>query len=73
MIVGIPREVKNHEYRVASVPAGVRDLLADVLPGRLTVLASNACNLEKARAETDLVVGALLTPGAKARKVVLGR
>ena len=26
MKVGIPREVKNHEYRVAMTPAGVREL-----------------------------------------------
>ncbi len=28
MKVGIPREVKNHEYRVAITPAGVRELVA---------------------------------------------
>src|SRR5689334_18678137 len=28
MRVGIPREVKNHEYRVAITPAGVRELVA---------------------------------------------
>src|SRR3984957_9495723 len=28
MKVGIPREVKNHEYRVAITPAGVRELTA---------------------------------------------
>ena len=28
MIVGVPREVKNHEYRVAITPAGVRELTA---------------------------------------------
>ncbi|WP_067564298.1 alanine dehydrogenase [Nocardia acidivorans] len=27
MRIGIPREVKNHEYRVASTPAGVRELV----------------------------------------------
>ncbi|OZM80076.1 hypothetical protein [Pseudonocardia sp. MH-G8] len=26
MLVGVPREVKNHEYRVAITPAGVREL-----------------------------------------------
>lgn len=44
--------------------------LADVLPGRLTVLASNPDNIEKAVTSADLVIGALLIPGAKARKVV---
>ena len=28
MKVGIPREVKNHEYRVAITPAGVRERVA---------------------------------------------
>ena len=27
MIVGIPREVKDHEYRVAATPEGVRELV----------------------------------------------
>ena len=27
MIVGIPTEVKNHEYRVAATPEGVRELV----------------------------------------------
>jgi alanine dehydrogenase len=26
MLVGVPREVKNHEYRVAITPAGVQEL-----------------------------------------------
>jgi alanine dehydrogenase len=28
MLIGVPREVKNHEYRVAITPAGVRELAA---------------------------------------------
>ncbi|MBW3646868.1 MAG: alanine dehydrogenase, partial [Actinobacteria bacterium] len=28
MRVGIPGEVKNHEYRVAITPAGVKELVA---------------------------------------------
>jgi len=28
MKVGIPREVKNHEYRVAVTPAGTRELVS---------------------------------------------
>ncbi len=27
MIIGVPKEVKNHEYRVGLIPAGVRDLV----------------------------------------------
>ncbi len=44
--------------------------LDDVLGGRLNVLASNDFNVEKAVVEADAVVGALLIPGAKAKKVV---
>ncbi len=28
MIVGVPKEIKSHEYRVAMVPAGVRAFVA---------------------------------------------
>jgi alanine dehydrogenase len=27
MIVGIPKEIKNHEYRIGMTPAGVRELI----------------------------------------------
>ena len=27
MIIGVPKEIKNHEYRVAMVPSGVRALV----------------------------------------------
>ncbi len=29
MIIGVPKEIKNHEYRVAMVPAGVQHLVED--------------------------------------------
>jgi alanine dehydrogenase len=44
--------------------------LDDVLGGRITVLASNDLNVERAAVDSDLIVGALLIPGAKAKKVV---
>jgi alanine dehydrogenase len=47
--------------------------LADVLQGRLTILASHEVNVEHAVAEADLVIGALLIPGARATKVVTKR
>ena len=28
MQIGVPKEIKNHEYRVGLVPAGVRELVA---------------------------------------------
>jgi alanine dehydrogenase len=44
--------------------------LADVFGSSIRLLASNAHNVEEAVAEADLVVGSLLIPGAKAKKVV---
>lgn len=44
--------------------------LVDVLPGRLTALASSAYNVERAVAQADLVVGAILVAGARTKKVV---
>ena len=44
--------------------------LADVLTGRLILLASNADNVEKAVSNADLVVGSLLIPGSRAKKMV---
>src|SRR5688572_29709875 len=29
MRIGVPKEIKNHEYRVGLVPSGVRELAAD--------------------------------------------
>ena len=28
MLIGVPKEIKNHEYRVGMVPASVRELIA---------------------------------------------
>ena len=28
MLVGIPKEIKNHEYRIGMTPAGVRELVS---------------------------------------------
>ena len=33
MIIGIPKEIKNHEYRVGVVQAGVRALVKDETSG----------------------------------------
>ena len=27
MLIGVPKEIKNHEYRVGMVPSGVRAML----------------------------------------------
>ena len=44
--------------------------LGDILGGKLITLASNKSNIEAAVADADLVVGAILIPGAKAKKLV---
>jgi alanine dehydrogenase len=44
--------------------------LGDILGGKLVTLASNKSNIEAAIADADLVVGAILIPGARARKLV---
>ena len=38
MIVGIPKEIKNHEYRIGMTPAGVRELVG---AGHTVVVDSN--------------------------------
>ena len=44
--------------------------LSDVLPGRITLLSSNLENVENAVIDADVVVGGLLVPGARAKKMV---
>jgi alanine dehydrogenase len=44
--------------------------LDDTLGGRITLLASNSDNIEQSVVDADLVVGAVLVPGAKAKKLV---
>ena len=39
MRIGVPKEIKNHEYRVGLVPAGVREL---VTAGHEVLVESNA-------------------------------
>jgi len=44
--------------------------LCDILPNRVTTLVSNSSNIESAVAEADLVIGAILSPGARAKRLV---
>lgn len=44
--------------------------LCDVLQGRVVALVSNSANIERAVANADLVVGAVLIPGAKAPRLI---
>ncbi len=44
--------------------------LDDVLGGRITLLSSNSHNIEQSVIDADLVVGGVLVPGARAKKLV---
>ena len=44
--------------------------LSDILTGKITLIYSNADNLEQAVENADLVIGAVLVPGARAPKVI---
>jgi len=39
MLVGLPKEIKNHEYRVGLTPVSVRELIAN---GHSVLVQSNA-------------------------------
>ena len=39
MLIGIPKEIKDHEYRVGATPAGVREL---VNAGHQVIVQKNA-------------------------------
>ena len=63
MRIGVPKEIKNHEYRVGLVPAGVRELVED---GHEVLVQSSA----GAGIGTDdaayIAAGARILPDAKA-------
>ena len=63
MIVGVPKEVKNHEYRVAATPEGVREL---VHAGHDVVVETTA-GQGSATSDADFqVAGARILPNADA-------
>jgi alanine dehydrogenase len=59
MKVGIPREVKNHEYRVAITPAGVRELTAH---GHDVYLEKEAGAGSRLADDAYVAVGATIIP-----------
>src|SRR6201989_1306434 len=61
MKVGIPREVKNHEYRVAITPAGVHEL---VRGGHQVVIQADAGNGSSIPDEDFVAAGAQILPTA---------
>ncbi|MEV4561142.1 alanine dehydrogenase [Kitasatospora sp. NPDC049285] len=61
MKVGIPREVKNHEYRVAITPAGVHELVRN---GHEVVIEDNAGLGSSIPNEEYVAAGATILPTA---------
>ena len=62
MKVGIPREVKNHEYRVAITPAGVRELCAH---GHEVLIQQGAGEGSALLDEQFVGQGAMIVPDAE--------
>ena len=63
MIVGVPKELKNHEYRVAMVPAGVKSLVADGHTVVIETAAGEGSGISDAEYEG---AGAQILPKAEA-------
>lgn len=63
MIIGVPKEIKNHEYRVAMIPAGVKSL---VDAGHVVLIQSSAGEGSGIADAEYLAVGAELRPAAEA-------
>src|SRR5665648_662370 len=63
MIVGVPKEIKNHEYRVAMVPAGVKGLVAD---GNTVIIEKSAGEGSGVSDAEYIEAGAQIRPTAEA-------
>ncbi|MFT0846996.1 alanine dehydrogenase [Actinomycetaceae bacterium L2_0104] len=61
MIIGVPTEIKNNEYRVAATPAGVAELVAH---GHQVLLQSGAGTGSAFTDEEYSAAGATIVPGA---------
>ncbi|MFL0796336.1 MAG: alanine dehydrogenase [Cellvibrionaceae bacterium] len=62
MLIGVPKEIKNHEYRVGLTPTGVRELLAN---GHSVVVQEKAGAGVGFSDEDYLLAGATLADSAK--------
>jgi alanine dehydrogenase len=62
MLVGVPKEVKNHEYRVAMTPAGVQQLIED---GHEVLVQHTAGEGSRFTDEQYEAVGAKIVPTAE--------
>ena len=61
MLIGVPKEIKNHEYRVGMVPASVRELINH---GHQVVVETNAGIGIGFTDEDYIAVGAEILPTA---------
>jgi alanine dehydrogenase len=62
MIIGVPKEIKNHEYRVGVVPAGVRVLVKD---GHQVLIQAGAGEGSGIRDEEFIEAGGKIVAGAE--------
>ncbi|MCW8855732.1 MAG: alanine dehydrogenase [Kangiella sp.] len=63
MLIGVPKEIKNHEYRVGMVPASVREVIAH---GHQVIVETNAGIGIGFTDEDYEAVGATIAPSAEA-------
>ena len=63
MLIGVPKEIKNHEYRVGLTPGSVRELVAH---GHQVIVEKNAGSAIGLTDEKYLAAGAELTESAAA-------
>lgn len=61
MIIGVPKEIKNHEYRVGMIPASVRELVS---PGHQVYVETNAGSGIGFSDDDYIAVGASILPTA---------
>lgn len=61
MIIGVPKEIKNHEYRVGMIPASVRELISH---GHQVLVETNAGAGIGFSDDDYIAVGASILPHA---------
>ena len=61
MIIGVPKEIKNHEYRVGMIPASVRELISH---GHQVLVETNAGAGIGFSDDDYIAVGASILPTA---------
>ena len=61
MIIGVPKEIKNHEYRVGMTPAGVRELTS---AGHSVLIEKDAGTAIGLKDADYIAAGAMITESA---------